>query len=343
MEDLITLLTELTAAPGVSGCENGIRALASQRLSSLGSCETTPLGSLICRMKTAPAGKPHLLLTAHMDQIGLIVTYIDQQGFLRVGGVGGLDRAVLPAAQVEVHTRNGIVPGVICTVPPHLSSDDKTLPKVEDLAVDIGFSREEAEKRVMPGDRVLCVSQPLQLLNGRLCAQALDNRAGCAAILRAAQDLAAADLDCSLSILLSTMEEVGEQGAGTGARLLCPTHAIIVDVSFAHTPDARRSQCGEMSRGVMLGAAPVLDNEMFMKLRETALQKQIPFQFEAMGGATGTDADAVAVAGAGVRCALLSIPLRYMHTPAEVIDPADVDTAANLISAYTRKEFGGAS
>lgn len=343
MKDFITLLTELAAAPGVSGCEDGVRQLAARWLSPLGPCETTPLGSLVCRVKTAPAGKPHLLLTAHMDQIGLIVTYIDQQGFLRVGGVGGLDRSVLLAAQVEVHTRDGILPGVICTVPPHLSNDDKALPKVEDLAVDIGFSREEAEKRVMPGDRVLCVSQPLRLLNGRLCTQGLDNRAGCAAILRAAQELAAADLDCSLSVLLTTMEEVGEQGAGTGARYLSPTHAIVVDVSFAHTPDVRRSQCGEMSQGVMLGVAPVLDNGMFAKLRETALEKQIPFQLEAMGGATGTDADAVAVAGAGVRCALLSIPLRYMHTPAEVIDPADVETAANLISAYTREEFGGAS
>lgn len=343
MEELSDFLMRLAAAPGVSGREDGIRALAQEWLSPLGPCETTALGSFICRLKTAPPQKPHLMLTAHMDQIGFVVTYIDSKGFLRIGAVGGADRAVLPAAQVEVHTRNGILPGVICTVPPHLSADGDSLPKVEELAVDIGYSQEEAEKRVTPGDRVLCVSHSTRLLNGRVCAQALDNRAGCAAILLAARALNAAPLDCTLSVLLSTMEEVGEQGAGTGAQFLAPTHAIVVDVSFAHTPDARRSQCGEMSRGVMLGTAPVLDNGMFETMRAAASRKEIPFQIEAVGGATGTDADAIAVSRAGVRCALLSIPLRYMHTPVEVIDPVDVEAVVNLICAYAREEFGGAS
>lgn len=343
MEELSSLLVRLASAPGVSGCEQGIRDLLADLLAPLGPCETTPLGSLICRVKTAPAQKPHLLLTAHMDQIGFVVTYIDQDGFLRVGAVGGLDRAVLPAAQVEVHTKDGILPGVVCTVPPHLSSGGNALPKVEELAVDIGFNREEAEKRVCPGDRVLCHSAPVQLLNGRVCAQGLDNRAGCAVILKSVQVLAETSLDCSLSVLFSTMEEVGEQGAGTGARALLPTHAVAVDVSFAHTPDARRSQCGEMSGGVMIGNAPILDNDMFRKMRGLAARDSIPYQIEVMGGATGTDMDAVALAGAGVRGALLSVPLRYMHTPAEVVDPRDVEAASSLICAYAREEFGGAS
>lgn len=343
MEDLSSLLFRLADAPGVSGCEHGIRNVLTDILQPLGPCETTPLGSLLCRVKTAPPQKPHLLLTAHMDQIGLIVTYIDDHGFLRVGAVGGLDRAVLPAAQVEVHTKEGILPGVVCTVPPHLSGGGSALPKIEELAVDIGFNREEAEKRVLPGDRVLCHASPVELLNGRICAQALDNRAGCAVILNAVQALSKLPLDCSLSVLFSTMEEVGEQGAGTGAQGLSPSHAVVVDVSFAHTPDARRSQCGVMSGGVMVASAPILDNGMIRKLREAAARENIPYQMEALGGATGTDTDAVAVAGAGVKCALLSVPLRYMHTPAEVIDPRDVEAASTLITAYVSEEFGGAS
>lgn len=343
MDTLQNLTLKLASTPGVSGCESPIVNLAAEWLAPLGTCETTPLGSLICKIKQPSPGRPHLVLNAHLDQIGLVVTQIEESGFLRIAPVGGCDRAVLPSAQIQVHTKDAILPGVVCTIPPHLSTGDKTLPKVEELAIDIGFSAEEAKKRVAPGDRVTCVSTPLLLKNGRISAQSLDDRAGCAVVMWAAKALAQLPLQCGLSLLLSTHEEVGEQGAQTGVRMLMPTHSIIVDVSFAHTPDAQRSQCGVLDGGAMLGCAPILDNGMFTALRKTAEQEKIPYQLEIMSGATGTDADKIAVCGAGVRCAMLSIPLRYMHTPVEVVTLSDLEAVANLITAYAQAEFGGAA
>lgn len=138
------------------------------------------------------------------------------------------------------------------------------------------------------------------------------------------------------------MEEVGGQGARTAASLLAPTHAVAVDVSFGHTPDAPRPKCGVMGDGPMIGVSPILDHTMFEGMKACAKRHSIDFQVEVMGGNTGTDADGVAVVGVGVRCALVSVPLRYMHTPAELIDARDVEQTAALIAAYVTDEFGGA-
>lgn len=340
--EMTDLLTSLSSAIGPAGNECGAFQAAKALLDPIGPCEQTPLGALVCRIKKAGPDKPHLLLTAHMDEIGMIVTFIDDKGFLRIGGTGGVDRGVLLASEVTVHTAGGDLPGVVCTVPPHLSEDDSKLPKLDEICIDVGLDAKAARDKVAPGDRVTWCFEPGVLLDGSVCTKAADDRAGCAAVLLAAQALAGEPLDCSLTVLLSTMEEVGGQGAQTGAQALAPTHAIAVDVSFAYTPDAKRFQCGELGKGVMIGAAPILDNAMFGKLQALSKEKGIPYQIEAMGGSTtGTDADGVAIAGAGVRCAILSIPLKYMHTPVEVVLPADIQALADLITAYARSEFGG--
>lgn len=339
MEEFMELVRKMSQIPGVSGCEDGVQDVFHWPWS----WKRTPLGSYIYNIQEKGPDFPHLLLTAHMDQIGLIVTGITENGFLRVAGVGGADRAVLPAAQVQIHVGKHSFPGVICTVPPHLSKENDVLPQIEDLAVDAGFSsKEQAEKEIPVGSRITFLQEPSELLNGRYSAQGLDNRAGCAAVMLAAQALASSHLDCSISVLLTTLEEVGEQGAATAARLVSPTHAVVVDVSFAHTPDARRSQCGEMGKGVMIGISPVLDNDMTDAMCRIAMENKIPWQPEVMGGMTGTDSDAIAVANHGVACSLLSIPLRYMHTPVEVIDPEDIRSVVDLIVTYSREKFGGA-
>ena len=157
----------------------------------------------------------------------------------------------------------------------------------------------------------------------------------------AAEKLAGRELSCGLSVALTTLEEVGGQGAATAANILSPTHAVAVDVSFGHAPDCPRAKCGEMGGGPMVGVAPVIDNGMSSRLREVAVRENIPFQVEVMGGSTGTDIDGIAVSGAGVRCALVSIPQRYMHTPVEVVHVSDVEAAAELIAAYVADAFGG--
>ena len=341
MNELSGMILSLAQAVGVSGREDQAAQVAREYLEPLGSCETTPLGSLICRMKPAQEGQPHLLLTAHLDEIGMIVSSIDAKGFLRVSNCGGVDRSTLPAAHVVVHTESGSIDGVVCAAPPHLSPDDETIPKIEAFSIDVGLSAEQAKKRVALGDRVTLAFEPVELLNGRICCKALDDRAGCAAVILAAQKLAAQDLTCGLSVLLATMEEAGGFGSKTGAAILQPTHAFAVDVSFAHTPDAPREKCGEIGKGPMIGVSPILDNTLFRRFTALAGEMKIPYQLEVMGGNTGTDVDQVAVTGAGVKCALLSIPQRYMHTSVEVISPADVQATADLMAACAVQLFGG--
>lgn len=333
------LLLELAQPPGVSGWE----ALALEKmrtyLEPLGTCQVSPLGSLYCFVKEVP-GKPHVMLNAHVDGIGMVVSYIDEKGFLRVGNCGGLDRSTVLAAQVIVHTPEGELPGVVCTIPPHLNPDDSKLPKMEELAIDVGLSGEAAKEKIPLGSRITMRSPGGCLLGGKVASPVLDDRAGCAAVILAAQKLAAQKLNCSLTVALTSMEEVGSQGAKTAAQALAPDMAFVVDVSFGQCPGVEPRKAGKLGAGPMLGIAPILDNALIHSLRQIAKECQIPYQEEVMGGSTGTDADAIASAGAGVRCAMLSIPQRYMHTPVEVVDAADVQATADLICAYLSEEFG---
>ena len=339
--DTVALLQALCTPQGVSGTEGPAAQAAMGLLEKLGLCEQTPVGSILCRVRPAREGEPHLLLTAHLDTIGMIVTFLDEKGFLRVGACGGVDRSAVLAAQVQVHTAQGILEGVVCTVPPHLNPDESKLSKMEELAVDVGLSGPEVKERVQLGDRITFCTRPMRLGEDTFSCGGLDDRAGCAAVLLAARELADKPLGCGLSVALAAQEETGGPGASGAAFQLRPTHAIAVDVSFGHTPDAPRAKCGIMGEGPMIGIAPILDQEIFTQLKEAARHRELPFQVEVMGGRTGTDADAVATSGAGVRCGLVSIPQRYMHTPVETVRIQDVEHTAQLIAGWAMDQFGG--
>ncbi|MCI8649683.1 MAG: M42 family metallopeptidase [Anaerotruncus sp.] len=329
------MVLALAGANGISGQEGAAVQIARHLLEQVGELETTPLGCVLCWVKRAAEGKPTILLNAHIDQIGMIVTCIDEKGFLRVSNCGGVDRSVLLAAQVVVHTASGPLEGVICTIPPHLSPDDKKVPKMEEICIDIGLDEAAAKQRVSLGDRVSVRMETGELLEGRISAPAIDDRAGCAAVILAAQRLAKMPVDCGVVVALTTMEEVGGQGARTIAQQIKPDYAFVVDVSFGRAPGVSEHKSGKLDGGPMLGIAPVLDNEMIAQLRRIAKEDlQMPLQIEVMGGSTGTDADEIAIAGAGVRCAMLSIPQRNMHTPVEVISLADIDVTVELMLAY---------
>ena len=328
------LLLRLSRAAGVSGAEEGIARAIEAELDGIAGCRRTPLG---CVIATVGAGRgPKVMTASHMDEVGFIVTHIEEDGFLRVAQVGGIDRKLYASACVTVHTAQGDLPGVIASVPPHLRREEKELPAADAVAVDLGLSGEEARAAVQPGDRLTPDVPPAVLLDGSVSARALDDRACCAAVILAAKELATLSLPLELDFVFTTMEEVGSQGAVTAAWELAPDCCIALDVSFAVTPDAPAKNCGRLGGGPMLGIAPVLDNALTGLARRTAEGEGLPLQFEVMAGTTGTDADEIAVSGCGVRTVLFSIPQRYMHTPVEVIDPADVEAAAALIVAFCR-------
>jgi len=337
MMDTARLLLEFSALTGVSGAENEAAEYGAGLLKQYGPVTVTPLGSVLCAARPAREGRPHLLLDAHIDEIGMIVTYIEDTGFLRVAPCGGIDRRLLLASRVTVHTASGAVAGIICSTPPHLSAEeDKKNKKVEEIYIDIGYDGESAREKVHPGDRVTINAHSRQLLGGLVSGKAIDDRAGCVALLLALAELGDTELDCGLTVQFSTMEEVGGAGAKTAAYLIKPTHAIAVDVGFGMTPDSPKEKCGELKKGPMIGFAPILSREVSAELAELCRVGEIPWQPDVMGRSTSTNADSIAVVGGGVVTGLLSIPQKYMHTPIETVAVEDVENTGKLLAAYAK-------
>lgn len=302
------------------------------------------LGNVVAEVKKREEGKPNILLEAHMDEIGFIVTTIDEDGFLHIDKVGGPDLRILLGHDVIVHANEEIF-GVVCCRPPHLSTgeDRKVTPKLEDIAVDIGYTHDEAVNKVKPGDFITFRREPAELMNGLITGKSLDNRAGCAAVLRSIEILKDKNLDCGLTAAFTLHEELGGQGAATAAYTVNPTHAIVVDVGFGFTPDTPRERCGDLKKGAMIGIAPILSREITDIMFEEAKKKNLPYQPDIMSNSTGTNADTITITRGGVKTGLVSIPLRYMHTSAETIAAEDVETVAEVLAAAVERIGGGSN
>ena len=323
----------LSQAVGVSGDENNVAELAKKLLAPLGEVIIDSLGSVICRVQPAAENERHYMLDAHIDEIGMIVTFITAEGFLKVANVGGVDRRLLLASEVVIHHGAQKLMGIVCSTPPHLQGDgEKKNPKIDDIFIDIGMNKDNAAAVVSLGDRITLKAHNSEMLGGHITGKALDDRAGCAAVIKAAELLKGQNLSCGITLTLTTQEETGSAGAKAAAFNVAPTHCFTVDVSFAHTPDAKIDKCGELGKGPMIGIAPILSGALSQSMINVAKEKGIPFQLEVMGGTTGTNADGIAASGAGVVTALVSIPQRYMHTPVEKVCVKDIDDTARLIA-----------
>ena len=336
MNQLQEMLFRLCSAPGAAGREDGAAQVAAEMLSFLPNVKIDTLGSVVATFGN-PESKRHILLDAHLDQIGMLVTSVDENGFLKVARDGGMDRRVLPGSRVVVYGKETLN-GIVCCLPPHLTDGGEDhVPDITEMAVDVGLTKEEANELVQPGDVVLLPGEPRRLLGSRVTGAALDDRAGCAALIRCAQLLQETTLSCRVTVLLSTREEVGSQGAETAAFREEPDMAIAVDVSFADQPGVPAHKCGKLSEGPMIGVSPVLDKNITETLKRLAKENEIPFQLEVMGGTTGTNADEINVTRGGVPCGLVSIPQRNMHTPAEICDLKDIENVARLLAAFIRE------
>lgn len=332
------IIFSLCGAPGVSGAEGSAAQVASQLLARHARVRKDALGSVIGEID---GEDPHILLDAHLDQIGLIVTDIDAQGFLRVEKCGGIDTRTLYGQNVTVWGVDPL-PGVLCSTPPHLrkAEDVNKAPEWKELAVDIGLNAQQACEKVRLGDRITFDTKPAQLLNERMTAPALDDRAGVAALLLALEK-AKGKLRNRVTVAFTVQEEVGTRGAGPAAFSIKPDKAVVVDVSFAMSPGCPAHKCGKLGGGAMIGVAPTLSAGMSADFVRLAQTHGIAHTLEVMGGETGTNADVIDISRGGVETGLLSIPLRYMHTSAEVVDLRDVEAVADLLARYLM-ELGGA-
>lgn len=332
----LELLKKLTSAVGVSGAEDNVVSLLCNILKDYGEVTVDSLNNVYC---TIGGEGYHFLLDAHLDEIGLIVKAVTDDGFLKVDKCGGIDNRMLLASEVSVWGDREYR-GVISTLPPHLqkSGDEKKSPDLEDIAIDIGMSKEQAEKHISLGDRVTFKRNFTPLLGSQLSSSALDDRAGVAAVILAIEELK--NNGANITVMFSSQEEVGTRGAKVGPYDKQIDEAIAVDVSFGYTPMCKKSDCGEIGGGAMIGFSPALNREMSKALEEIAKKNNIPYQIEVMNGRTGTNADVISTCEYGIKTALVSVPLKYMHSPVEIVDTKDIDAAAHLIAKYIEQRAG---
>ena len=313
-----------------SGCEKNVFSALKEMLEPHGEVYSDNMNNLFC---TFGSGY-HILLDAHLDEIGFVVISITDDGFLKFSATGGVDKRMLPATEVVVAGKE-MLRGVISTLPPHLQSGDKNIGEISDFAVDIGFDAEKAKKLIPIGSRIYFLHKYDELMNGKICSNCLDDRCGAAALATAIPKLK--KLPLKFTLMFSSQEEVGTRGAACGAFGKNADEAIAVDVSFGMSPGCDKKDCGEISKGAMIGCSPILDRDIFNALTESAKNAGLDYQIEVMNGRTGTNADVIQLTESGIKCGLISIPLRYMHSPAEVIDVADVENAAALIAEYAKE------
>ena len=332
--DIKETLRRLTSCTGVSGCEKQAAECALELLKEYApNAEIDAMGSVTAVISSGIQGARTLMLDAHIDRIGLIVTYIDNDGFLRVGACGGPDMRIMLAQSVTVHGSQS-VKGVISTLPPHVSSDHSKVAEAGEISIDVGMTREQAAAMISAGDRVT-IDQPFRELSENvISAPAVDDRSGICAILLALDMLRGRKLKYDLAVCFSAQEETGERGVRPAAFRLGPHEAIAVDVSFGRTPDSAAHETAEMGSGVMIGYSAALDRDMSDRLKRTAQESSIPYTIEVMPSSTGTNADSIGVSRSGVKCCTLSIPIRYMHTPIETVNLSDIENTARLICEY---------
>jgi endoglucanase len=336
-------LTELLAARSPSGAETEAQAVFDRHVQP--AAEAYAKDALGNRLATLnPAGDPVLMLAGHMDELGLIVTYVNKDGFIYFDTIGGHDRTVISGRRVIIQTADGPVKGVTGKRAVHLmdDADRKKVPEIHEIWIDIGArTKAEALARVSIGDPVT-YDHGFELLHGSVgVARAFDNKVGAYVVGETLVRLATAKQKLAAKIVsvATAQEEIGVRGATTAAYAVNPHLALAVDVGHATDhPDCDQRKFGEtkLGAGPIICRGPNINPWVYARLVETAKKLKLPYQLEADPRPTGTDARAIQTGRGGVATGLVSIPLRYMHTPSEVVDLEDVERCVQLFVAFAQ-------
>jgi endoglucanase len=334
-------LKSLLSTPGPSGYERAAAEIWRAEAGEFAEVRGDRMGNSFATMKGG--GAPRVMLSGHIDEIGLMVTHVEEGGLLRFQGVGGWDPQVLVGQRVLVQTMNGVVPGVIGKKAIHVMEADerKKVSEIKSLWIDIGAKDgDEAKGRVRVGDVAVVDQDVLELPNGRIVSRSLDNRMGAFVVLEALRLLSEGEsLAAEVVAVASVQEEIGLYGARGAAFGLDPDAAIAVDVTHAtDTPGIPKNEHGDHS----LGSGPVITRAANLSplvtdgLIDIAEGEGIPYTLEADSRSTSTDADAIQFTRAGIATGLVSAPNRYMHSPNEIVALEDLENCARLIAAYVK-------
>ncbi len=338
----IAFLKKLLDTPGPSGFESAPAKVWREQAREFAEVRGDVAGNSIAEVN--PEGNPTIMLAGHIDEIGVIVTYVDDEGYAYIQPIGGWDPQVLIGQRLRFMGRNGDVFGVVGKKPIHLiKRDDRDkASKFTDMWVDLGArNKKEAEETISVGDPGVIDSRTMEFPNGRLVSRSIDDRIGAFVILEALRRYAAKPAKAKVVAVATTQEEIGYRGGGAGVCASCigPQMAIVVDVTFAiDHPGIEKKEHGDaaIDGGPVLTRGSIISPVVLTLLRTTAERLKIPFSLHAAGRETSTDADAIHIAREGVATALVSIPNRYMHSPNELVSIQDLDRAAELIAETCR-------
>jgi putative aminopeptidase FrvX len=334
-------LLEKLLRPGAPSGHEGPAAAVWREEASFAELSTDGLGSSIARIGEA---SPLLAVVGHIDEIGLVVTHVDEKGFLWFAPIGGWDPQILVGQRVEVRGHEGILPGVVGRKPIHLLDGEqrKKVVELKGLHIDIGAAdREEAEALVRIGDPVVIAADPLRLAGDRLASRAMDNRLGAYVALEALRRCDQRDsLTGSFAAVAAVQEEIGLFGARTAAFEVRPDLAVVVDVTHATDApgiDEKESGSHPLGSGAVIFRGSTLSPKVSELLIETAEAEGIDYTLSATGRSSHTDADAIQISRSGIPTGLVSIPLRYMHSPVELVDLRDLEATVELIAAFAAR------
>lgn len=339
MTEVPALLDALLRAPAPSGYEGPASAVW-REAASFAELSSDGIGSSVARVGD-DEGLPLVAIVGHIDEIGLVVTHVDEKGFLYFAPVGGWDPQILVGQRVRVEARDGSVPGVVGRKAIHLLKPDQRKKAVElaGLHIDIGAAdQERALELVRIGDPIVIAADPVGVDGGRLVSKSMDNRLGAYVALEALRRChGRGKLGARIAAIASVQEEIGLYGAGTSAFATTPDLAIAIDVTHATDApgmDEKESGSHPLGSGPAIGRGSTLSPHLFELLCEAAERLGIEYTVEASGRRTGTDADAIQISRAGVPAGLVSIPLRYMHSPVEMVDLGDLEAVVELVAGF---------
>lgn len=324
-------LERLCTCTAPSGFEGPAAAVAAELLRPLvDEVSIDRMGNVLGVRRSKTPNAPKLLLDAHLDEIGLIVTGVED-GFLRFRSIGGVDPRMLPGRELVVLTDPPLRGLVAC---PAGGDENKSVP-LNELYVDVGLSQEEAERAVPVGTPMVYRAGCFPLGEDQMCGKSMDDRACFVTLLRAAELLRDKELDVELHILGSTREEVSGAGAVVGTWAVAPDFCVAVDVTHGKTPDGPADKTFDLGGGPAIGVGPNMTRWMTERMIDKAREHSIPYQLEIMSGHTGTNGWEMQISREGVATSVLSLPLKYMHTPVETLSLADMEGVAQLLAAFT--------
>ena len=340
MINIKEMLSSLSSLMSVSGFERYDKDRLLSLLSPyFDAYREDAVGNFIFIKKANNEDAPLMLIDTHYDEIGMLVTDIKDNGFLSVTNVGGLDTRIMPAAEVTIYGKEMLF-GVVDSTPPHLKDPkaSKKLPKVSELLIDTGYTKETLSKIVSIGTPVSFYPRISELEGGYLVGKGLDNKACVAAAVSAIAPLNADSLRYNICLNLSTREKIGLVGGKVGAYHIDPDYAIVLDVNLAAAPDAPKHRTVKPGAGPSVSLSAVTDRALTHHIIDRAKRAEIPYQTVVETVSTGTNADVIALSRCGVPTAVVSVPLKGMHTYTEAVSLDDIEKTARLLREILTSE-----